>query len=227
MSTNGAFVVSVAVHASLAAALGVLPLLSDEALPAQAESVVDSAPFFVVPLPPPPAGRTDRAQRDPASRVAPRPQAAAAPAPESLTPDEAANVVGAAEDDTLGSPDSDEPGGRGDTVGSVFDGPSAAPPPPPTVVRISSGFTAPQLVRRVEPVYPALAAAARATATVVLEAEVDPQGNVTRVSVTRGHPLFDAAAVEAVKRWRYQPLLLNGVPTAFILTVTVRFGLLR
>jgi hypothetical protein len=30
-----------------------------------------------------------------------------------------------------------------------------------------------------------------------------------------------------VKRWRYQPLLLNGVPTAFILTVTVRFGLLR
>ena len=32
-------------------------------------------------------------------------------------------------------------------------------------------------------------------------------------------------AVEAVRQWRYQPLLLNGEPTAFILTVTVAFNL--
>jgi periplasmic protein TonB len=82
-------------------------------------------------------------------------------------------------------------------------------------------------VRRVEPAYPALAVAARLTATVVLEAEVDPSGRVARVSVERGHPLFDDAAIEAVRQWRYQPLLLNGEPTAFILTVTVRFDLRR
>ena len=29
----------------------------------------------------------------------------------------------------------------------------------------------------------------------------------------------------AVKQWRYRPLLLNGVPTEFILTVTVNFSL--
>jgi len=120
-----------------------------------------------------------------------------------------------------------DPRGIGSTVGSVFDGASTAPEPPPPVVRITSGLTAPRVVRRVEPVYPALALAAHATATVLLEAEVDPLGHVTRVSVTHGHPLFDAAAIEAVERWRYQPLLLNGVPTAFILTVTVRFGLLN
>ena len=31
--------------------------------------------------------------------------------------------------------------------------------------------------------------------------------------------------MEAVKQWRYQPLLLNGEPTGFILTVTVNFNL--
>jgi len=118
-----------------------------------------------------------------------------------------------------------DPRGIGSTVGSVLDGASMAPPPAPTVVRITSALTAPRVVRRVEPVYPALALAAHATATVLLEAEVDPLGNVTRVSVLHGHPLFDAAAIEAVERWRYQPLLLNGIPTAFILTVTMQFGL--
>jgi TonB family protein len=58
---------------------------------------------------------------------------------------------------------------------------------------------------------------------VILEA-VDVRGHVQRW-VLRGAPLFDDAAMEAVKQWRYQPLLLNGQPTAFILTVTLRFNL--
>ena len=41
----------------------------------------------------------------------------------------------------------------------------------------------------------------------------------------RGQPLFDQAAVDAVKQWRYQPLLLNGVPVPFIVTVTLSFHL--
>ena len=59
------------------------------------------------------------------------------------------------------------------------------------------------------------------------EAEVDAHGQVARVAVVHGHPLFDRAAVEAVRQWRYQPLLLSGEPTAFILTVTIRFELPR
>ena len=45
------------------------------------------------------------------------------------------------------------------------------------------------------------------------------------VKVLRGHPLFDESALAAVRQWRYQPLLLNGEPTEFILTVTVMFNL--
>jgi outer membrane biosynthesis protein TonB len=31
--------------------------------------------------------------------------------------------------------------------------------------------------------------------------------------------------MEAVRQWRYEPLLLNGLPVRFILTVTVSFNL--
>jgi periplasmic protein TonB len=224
MSTSGAYLVSVAVHASLAAALGVLPLLSEEALPAQAERVILCGPFFEAPLPPPPGNRTGSSHPALVPSIqppAPRPLDAASATDEVPEPDTAGSDEASAQGDHGCIGDSS---GIDGSIGSVIDA-SSAPPQLPAVVRISSGLTAPRVVRRVEPVYPALALAAHATATVVLEAQVDPQGNVTHVAVTHGHPLFDAAAIEAVGRWRYQPLLLNGVPTAFILTVTVQFGL--
>ena len=121
----------------------------------------------------------------------------------------------------------DESGTSDGVLGGVMDELPVSAPVPPRVVRISSGLAAPRLVRRVEPAYPEIAAAARLTALVVLEAEVDARGQVTRVSVEHGHALFDEAAIEAVRQWRYQPLLLNGEPTAFVLTVTIRFELRR
>jgi len=84
---------------------------------------------------------------------------------------------------------------------------------------------APKLLKRVEPVYPELAIASRAAATIILEAQVDTHGAVKTVRVLRGHPLFDEAAMTAVRQWRYKPLLLNGQPTEFILTVTVLFNI--
>jgi protein TonB len=35
--------------------------------------------------------------------------------------------------------------------------------------------------------------------------------------------LLDQAALDAVRQWRYQPTLLNGVPTEVVLTATVAF----
>ena len=81
------------------------------------------------------------------------------------------------------------------------------------------------LIRIVQPVFPDLAVQSRISALVILEAEVDVRGYVKNVKVLRGHPLFDESAMQAVKQWRYQPLLLNGEPTGFILTVTVNFNL--
>ena len=36
---------------------------------------------------------------------------------------------------------------------------------------------------------------------------------------------LDTADIAAVRQWRYSPLLLNGTPERFVLTVTVSFSL--
>ena len=76
----------------------------------------------------------------------------------------------------------------------------------------------------VEPVYPEIARRAGISGVVILEAVIDPRGNVTDVNVLRSIPLLDEAAMEAVRQWKYEPTLLNGVPVPIVMTVTVRFG---
>ena len=56
-------------------------------------------------------------------------------------------------------------------------------------------------------------------------ATVDATGHVREVTILRGAPLFDEAALAAVRQWVYRPLLLNGIPTPFILTVTLKFSI--
>ncbi len=83
----------------------------------------------------------------------------------------------------------------------------------------------PRLVRRIEPAYPAVAQEARVEGTVILEATTDIYGRVAAVRVLRSVTLLDAAAVEAVRQWVYEPLLVNGRPRPVTFTVTVRFML--
>ena len=57
----------------------------------------------------------------------------------------------------------------------------------------------------------------------VLDAIVDEHGRIQSVKVLRGHPLLARAATQAVEQWEYEPLKLNGSPTAFELTVSLWF----
>ena len=101
----------------------------------------------------------------------------------------------------------------------------AAPPPPTRVVRVGGAIVAPKLLKKVPPVYPPLASQARISGSVIVEALVGVNGQVRSVTIVRGLPLLDEAALAAVRQWRYQPLLLNGEPTEFILTVTLNFNI--
>jgi len=68
---------------------------------------------------------------------------------------------------------------------------------------------------------------AHLTGVVILEATVDQTGQVVNATILRSaNPLLDKEALIAVKQWRYAPLLLNGKPEAFILTVTLSFNLI-
>ncbi|MEQ1911473.1 MAG: energy transducer TonB, partial [Vicinamibacterales bacterium] len=82
----------------------------------------------------------------------------------------------------------------------------------------------PVQVKRVEPTYPDLALVAKITGMVILEATVSTDGTVESVRVLRSVKFLDQAAVDAVKQWRYSPLVLNGVPTPFVLSVSLSFS---
>jgi protein TonB len=127
-----------------------------------------------------------------------------------------------------------EGGVAGGVVGGIVGGivsPVPPPPPPPpapvaaAVVRIGGKITAPALLHRVEPIYPDVASMAQLTGLVILEATVNTDGCVDSVKVLRSrHQLLDKAAKDALMQWRYSPLVLNGIPTAFVLTVTFNFS---
>lgn len=219
--------VSLVLHSLLVLAVVVLPLLFYDMLPN--EDVLRT--FFVAPLevappppPPPPPAPGPRSITKPLPKVDLAPNTAfTAPieVPAEIRPEESLSL--GIEGGVAGGVEGGVPGG---VVGGVVGGlPSDVALPQPKAVRIGGLLVAPKLVRKVAPVFPELAVQSRVSGTVFLEAEVDVRGHVQTVRVLRGHPLFDEAAVTAVKQWRYQPLLLNGEPTPFILTVTVGFNL--
>jgi|SRR5688572_2396113 protein TonB len=119
------------------------------------------------------------------------------------------------------------PGGIiGGVVGDLE--PLPPPPPPPASrrpVRVGGVIKEPALTYRVEPVYPGVAISANIEGTVILEAIVNEDGRVETVRVLRSVSVLDRAAVDAVKQWRYSPVILNGIPEKFILTVAVTFRL--
>ena len=73
--------------------------------------------------------------------------------------------------------------------------------------------------------YPPIAVSATIEGTVILEALVDQDGRVESVKVLRSMTVLDRPAIAAVKQWRYSPVLSNGKPEKFILTVAITFRL--
>jgi TonB family protein len=93
----------------------------------------------------------------------------------------------------------------------------------PTVV--DEKVKPPKLVREVSPVYPEAARKAGVEGVVILEATTDTYGRVTSVKVLRGDPALDQAAIDALKQWVYEPMVIDGKPRSVTFTVTVRFQL--
>ncbi len=90
-------------------------------------------------------------------------------------------------------------------------------------LRVGGDVVAPKQIQRVAPIYPEEARRAGIRGTVTLEIEIDATGNVTRARILRSIPQLDAAALAAVKLWKYAPTRLNGQPVAVIMTVSVDF----
>jgi len=92
-------------------------------------------------------------------------------------------------------------------------------------VRVGGNIRPPTRTHVVEPAYPPTARAAGIQGVIILEIVIGTDGAVSNARVLRSIPLLDQAALDAVRQWRYEPTLLNGVPTPVIMTATVNFSL--
>jgi TonB family protein len=87
------------------------------------------------------------------------------------------------------------------------------------------GVSHPHLQQTIVPVYPPLAVAARVSGTVLIEAIIDQTGRVTSATIVKSIPLLDAAALESVRKWRFEPPRLGGREVRFATSVTFDFQL--
>lgn len=77
------------------------------------------------------------------------------------------------------------------------------------------------------PIYPRHSIERDEEGVVLVRAFVDPSGAPQRVVVHKGSgfPLLDEAALEAVRRWRFEPMVRDGRATSAWVQVPVRFRL--
>jgi protein TonB len=222
--------ISMTVHALLLAAIVIVPLAFYDAIPQPSESILKA--FFVAPAeiapapppPPPPAPALRAAIKVPAPVAPVASTAFVAPieTPSGIRQEAGIDLGLGVEGGVPGGVEGGVPGG---VVGGIVGGAMPAAPPALKVVRVGGSIVAPKMLKKVEPEYPDLARTARLGAIIIMEARVDTHGVVKSVNVLRGHPLFNEAATKAVSQWRYRPLLLNGEPTEFIVTVTLNFNI--
>ncbi|HKW25081.1 MAG TPA: TonB family protein [Terriglobales bacterium] len=116
-------------------------------------------------------------------------------------------------------------GSTGAPLGELVSSVSAAQPSLPADLRVSTGIPQPVLIQRVEPVYPVLAKQSGIEGAVVLEALVNTSGQVYDLRVASGNSLLAAAALRAVRQWRYRPSRLNGKPVEVPIRITLNFEL--
>ena len=84
--------------------------------------------------------------------------------------------------------------------------------PSPERVKLSTKDTKKLIVKRVKPQYPNLAHEARIIGRCGVRVVITPQGKLGDVSLVYGHPILAQAALDAVRKWKFKPYLLNGHP---------------
>jgi len=133
---------------------------------------------------------------------------------------------------SVDTPDSSPAAAEPEKVGypSAF-GPDATGPEHGTGAAAGQIFlhwdTPPRLLEHRQPDYPDIARRAEVEGYVTMHVVVGLDGSVEEVQVADANPrrIFDAAALEAVRQWRYSPALINGRPVRALFSQTVQFVL--
>lgn len=94
--------------------------------------------------------------------------------------------------------------------------------PRTTPVQLDPSQT-PTVLSRAELEYPDDAKFAKISGTVKAEAIVNEKGEVYEARLMMSHPWFQKPGLDAILKWKFQPLLVKGQPTPFVTTVSLDF----
>ena len=222
-----AFAISLLLQSAVLTFVAAIPFIYAEPLPSRR-----LMSFLIAPPSPPPPPAPPAAERTVRVIVKARPQPQPIVQPAEI-PSAVARFVDPPSPPIISGYAVSVPGGTGDAgVKDLIENEIAPPLPPPPIpqphpeiIRVGGQVAAAKLISQPKPVYPMLAIKTRTQGTVRLEAVINRDGAIENLTVVSGHPLLIPAALEAVRQWRYQPTLLNGVPVEIITTVDVNFTL--
>lgn len=228
---KGAALFSFVVQGLIVGVLVLLPLFFLDTLPAQ-----QLVTFLVAPPPPPPPPPPAPPMKavKMVSQIVNGQLLAPSKIPKSVkmikeeeAPPPAMGVAGG----VVGGVPGGQPGGVIGSLITTANRTSTAAVPKPTEIPkrlvVSQGVSQGMLQSQVDPVYPMIAKRARVQGTVKLHAIISTQGGIESLQVVEGHPMLVAAAMDAVKQWRYKPYLLDGQPVEVETTVFVNFHIDR
>jgi protein TonB len=227
---NPALVLAILAHLALLGALGVSALLRVVPPPP-----VDFFPATIVhvALPPPPLEPVPIPLVEKGAPFDVQiPRAAPAPPPRGDAPEKLADLpdsgrgpdlgdLGSLPLGPLGLPGPGGPGGpgNGDRPGDP-DGLDGSDGPLP----VGGEIARPTLLYKVDPEYPEAARRARVHGTVTVQAVIGREGAVEDAQIVHSsHRLLEQASLDAVRQWRYTPVLLNGRPVRVTFVVHVEF----
>jgi TonB family protein len=94
-----------------------------------------------------------------------------------------------------------------------------------TPLQVGGDLGEPARIAFVEPRYPEEAIRSGTQGTVSADVLIDVDGRVTDARISSSIPAMDAAVLESVRQWRYEPTLLCGRPVPVIILVRVEFVL--
>jgi protein TonB len=225
-------------HVLVILAIFLLPLFLPEKMPEQGDRRVVF--FDPPPPPPPPLPRGSPLVEQKAKPEVPKPVVdTEKPKPEFTAPIETqqpkvaelAPEAGVRPEDQFGSPtgsDMGDPLGMeegveggvvggvpGGVLGGVLGGTGTGP--------VMDYDSAPRPIKITRPQYPQEAFVKKVEGTVVVEILIDSQGRVVRARVIQSVPLLDAAALQTVYQWIFQPAVKHGRPVPTIAHAPVAF----
>jgi len=229
---------SFAAHILILALIVFVPIFMPEELPEQGDRRVVF--FDPPPPPPPPLPRGSPIVQQKAQPETPKPVTETEPKPEFTAPietpqpqqtaqlqpetgvrpeDQFGSATGSDFGDPLGMEEGVEGGVVGGVPGGVLGGVLGGTGTGP----VMDYDSAPRPIKITRPQYPQEAFVKKIEGTVVVEILIDSAGRVVRARVIQSVPLLDAAALQTVYQWVFQPAIKHGRPVPTIAHAPVAF----